>query len=72
MAEVNIQQGESGGALAPVALGTFRVGNAEPGSTVECHLSVTSEGDLQFRAAQNGQRLPVAWRPPQQAAEMTA
>ena len=69
--QVHLQQGESGGSEAPLALGTFMVGNAEPGAPVECHLSITSEGDLQFRAAQNGNRLPVAWRAPQAAAAET-
>lgn len=65
--QVHLQQGESGGAQAPLALGTFMVGNADTSAPVECHLSVTAEGDVQFRAAQNGNRLPVAWRAPKPA-----
>jgi len=65
VAEVNLQQGESGGSEPPQSLGTFRAGNAEPDAPVDCHLSINSDGELQFRAAQNGRRLPVAWRPPQ-------
>ncbi len=68
VAEVNLQQGETGGALAPQPLGTFRVGNADASGPIECHVSITAQGDLQFRAAQNGHRLPVAWRPPQEVA----
>lgn len=63
--QVHLQQGETGGSEAPLALGTFMVGNADTSGPVECHLSITSDGDLQFRAAQNGNRLPVAWRAPQ-------
>jgi hypothetical protein len=48
------------------------VGNAQPGTPVDCHVSVTAEGDLQFRAAQSGNRLPVAWRPPQALEPATA
>jgi tetratricopeptide (TPR) repeat protein len=70
--QVHLQQGESGGGEAPLALGTFMVGNADTNSPVECHLSITSDGDLQFRAAQNGNRLPVAWRPPQPAESATS
>ena len=65
VAEVNLQQGESEGSEPPQPLGTFRAGNAEADAPVECHLSVNSDGELHFRAAQNGRRLPVAWRPPQ-------
>jgi len=71
VAEIDFQQGESGGDEAPQSLGTFRVGNISSGDgagTLECKLTVTDDGDLQFRAMQNGHRLPVGWRPPQQAA----
>jgi tetratricopeptide (TPR) repeat protein len=66
--QVDLQQGESGSPLPPRPLGTFRAGRvdtSEGAKPVECHVAVTSEGMLHFRAAQNGQRLPVAWRPPQ-------
>ncbi|NBV87195.1 MAG: hypothetical protein EBS01_13245, partial [Verrucomicrobia bacterium] len=68
VAEISLQQGETGGEAPPLALGTFRVGNIstkEDAGPLECRLSLTSDGDLQFRAAQNGHRLPVGWRPPQ-------
>ncbi|MEY5027456.1 MAG: hypothetical protein RLZZ244_2984 [Verrucomicrobiota bacterium] len=68
--EVTLQQGETGGSEAPRALGTFRatqVDFSENAKPVDCHVSLTPQGALHFRAAQNGQRLPVAWRPPQQA-----
>jgi tetratricopeptide (TPR) repeat protein len=67
MAEVNLQQGESGGGHPPQSLGTFRAGGvdmAEGAAPVECHVSVSSDTELMFRAAQGGRRLPVAWRPP--------
>lgn len=64
---IRLQQGESGGAQAPLALGTFLVGNADSSAPVECHLAVSAEGDLQFRARQNGTRLPVAWGAPKTA-----
>ncbi len=69
VAEISMQQGETGGDAPPLALGSFRVGNissAEGAGPVECRLSLTDDGDVQFRAIQNGQRLPVGWRPPQQ------
>ncbi len=67
--QVDLQQGETGGPLPPRPLGTFRAGRvdtSEGAKPVECHIAVTAEGMLHFRAAQNGQRLPVAWRPPQE------
>jgi tetratricopeptide (TPR) repeat protein len=67
VAEVNLQQGESGGGNPPQPLGTFRAGGvdmAEGAPPVECHVSVSSDTELMFRAAQGGRRLPVAWRPP--------
>jgi len=66
--EVTLQQGESDGQLPPRSLGTFRAGEldqSEGAKPVECHVSITSEGQLHFRAAQAGRRLPVAWKPPQ-------
>jgi tetratricopeptide (TPR) repeat protein len=68
LAEINLQQGESGGPQVPQRLGTFRAGNvdmSEGAPVVECHVSVSEEAELIFRAAQGGRRLPVAWRPPQ-------
>ena len=68
LAEINLQQGESGGAQPPQSLGTFRAGGVdmtEGAPAVECHVSVSTEAELLFRAAQGGRRLPVAWRPPQ-------
>lgn len=65
--EVSLQQGETGGATPPRPLGTFRAANLDPadaGKPVECHVTVTSEGQLHFRAAHNGNRVPVAWKPP--------
>jgi len=70
--QVLLQQGEAGGSETPLDLGSFMVGNAQPGTPVDCHVSVTAEGDLQFRAAQSGNRLPVAWRPPQALEPATA
>jgi hypothetical protein len=74
VAEINLQQGETGGDTNPQPLGTFRVGNissAEDAGPLECQLSVTDDGDIQFRAIQNGHRLPVGWRPPQQTSELS-
>jgi hypothetical protein len=68
LAEINLQQGESGGSQPPQPLGTFRAGGvdmSEGAPAVECHVSVSAETELMFRAAQGGRRLPVAWRPPQ-------
>lgn len=69
--QVALQQGETGGPLPPRALGLFLAGavdTSEGAKPVECHVSVTAQGMLHFRAAQNGQRLPVAWRPPPDSA----
>jgi tetratricopeptide (TPR) repeat protein len=66
--EVSLQQGESDGPTAPRPLGTFRaaeVDSSDDAKPVECHLSITPEGALHFRAAQNGRRLPVAWKQPE-------
>ncbi len=66
--EVSLQQGESDGPTAPKPLGTFRAADvdfSEGAKPIECHVAVTPEGQLHFRAAQNGRRLPVAWKPPQ-------
>ncbi len=66
--EVSLQQGESDGPNPPRPLGTFRateVDLSEDAKPVECHLAVTPEGALHFRAAQNGRRLPVAWKQPE-------
>jgi tetratricopeptide (TPR) repeat protein len=68
LAEIDLQQGESGGNNPPQRLGTFRAGGvdmSEGAPPVECHVSVSAEAELLFRAAQGGRRLPVAWRPPQ-------
>jgi predicted Zn-dependent protease len=68
VAEINLQQGESGGQQPPQSLGTFRAGAVdinEGAPAVDCHVSISEEGELVFRAAQGGRRLPVAWRPPQ-------
>jgi tetratricopeptide (TPR) repeat protein len=68
IADVILQQGESGDAQPTQSLGTFRAGNVDMGEgapPVECHVSVSEEAELLFRAAQGGRRLPVAWRPPQ-------
>ena len=65
---VELQQGETGGDLPPRLLGTFRAGQvdgSQGAAPVECHVVVTAQGVLHFRAAQSGRRLPVAWRPPQ-------
>jgi tetratricopeptide (TPR) repeat protein len=67
VAEVILQQGESGSQKSPQSLGTFRAGNvdmAEGAPPVECHVSVSTDAELMFRAAQGGRRLPVAWRAP--------
>ena len=64
--EVSLQQGESGGSTPPTPLGTFRAADVDASPSakpVECHVNITSEGQLHFRAAQNGRRLPVAWKP---------
>ncbi len=74
VAEINLQQGETGGDTNPQPLGTFRVGNissAEGAGPLECQLSVTDDGDIQFRAVQSGHRLPVGWRPPQPTSELS-
>jgi tetratricopeptide (TPR) repeat protein len=66
--EVSLQQGESEGKEPPTPLGTFRAGDvdsSEGAKPVDCHISATPDGRLHFRAAQNGRRLPVAWKPPQ-------
>lgn len=66
--EVSLQQGESEGKEPPRSLGTFRAGDVETSEgakPVDCHVSVTADGRLHFRAAQNGRRLPVAWKAPQ-------
>lgn len=68
LAEIDLQQGESGGTKPPQPLGTFRAGGvdmSEGAPPVECHVSISTEAELLFRAAQGGRRLPVAWRPPQ-------
>jgi tetratricopeptide (TPR) repeat protein len=67
--EITLQQGESGGNTPPKSAGTFRAADVQSSTDkpVECHVSVTSQGQLHFRATQDGRRLPVAWKPPETA-----
>jgi tetratricopeptide (TPR) repeat protein len=60
---VVLQQGESGGTQDPVGLGAFRIQGVNPDEAgpVECHVTVMADGQMHFRAAQNGRRLPVQW-----------
>jgi tetratricopeptide (TPR) repeat protein len=65
--DVQLQQGESGGATPPRDLGIFRAGGvdtSENAKSIECNFAITPQGVLHFRAAQNGQRLPVGWVAP--------
>lgn len=65
--DIRLQQGESGGSTPPRDLGTFRAGGvdtSEAAKPIECNVAITPQGVLHFRAAQNGQRLPVGWVAP--------
>ncbi len=64
-ARVKLQQGQTGIAGAPTALGTFIVRNVTPATegatTVECRVEVTPDGRLTMTAGQSGRKLPVDW-----------
>jgi hypothetical protein len=67
-ARVRIQQGQSGGEPAPLALGAFIVRGIKPVSigptTIECFAGATNDGTLRFGARQDGRKLQVAWSAP--------
>jgi tetratricopeptide (TPR) repeat protein len=64
-ARVRLQQGQSGGAQPPKALGVFTASEIQPvadGATnIECRVEVAPDGRLFFNATQGGRKLPVAW-----------
>jgi tetratricopeptide (TPR) repeat protein len=64
---INLQQGQTGGALDPIKLGAFAVktppvtGGAH---TIQCLLGAGPDGKLLFKAVQGNRELPVRWVAP--------
>jgi hypothetical protein len=67
-ARVSIQQGQSSGSVAPLAVGVFLARDIQPKSegptTIDCHVTVQRDGAIHFRATQDGRKLRVGWMPP--------
>ncbi|MEA3210578.1 MAG: hypothetical protein QOE70_3635 [Chthoniobacter sp.] len=67
-ARVSLQQGQGESSLEPRALGAFAIRDIQPGAdgspTIECLVAALPDGALQFRALQDGRKLPVGWAPP--------